>query len=252
MMLKNYTPFLCFLLMALPFYSFAQNLDAFKDRLKKRPPSNTKTEIRDKFYRAPATASLPSPLPGRRTCSTMEVEAELRAKYPEMMSLEEEERLLQEKIQAYRSRLSFRSELEEVVTIPVVVHIVHNAEAAGQGANISRAQVQSQIDVLNEDFRRIGAGFNDHPDGADVGVEFVLAVQDPLGRPLAEPGIHRVNGGRPFWEVDAIQSVLKPQTQWDPTRYLNIWTVQFGGEDDDKLGYAQFPSLSGLPEVAAE
>ena len=37
---------------------------------------------------------------------------------------------------------------------------------------------------------------------------------------------------------------IKPQTQWDPTRYFNIWLADLGG---GLLGYAQFPSSSGLP-----
>ena len=41
-----------------------------------------------------------------------------------------------------------------VITIPVVVHIVYRTAAE----NISDAQVQSQIQVLNEDFRRLNAG----------------------------------------------------------------------------------------------
>src|SRR5688572_14225741 len=39
------------------------------------------------------------------------------------------------------------------IIIPVVVHVLHNGEAVGAGNNISDAQVQSQIAVLNEDFR---------------------------------------------------------------------------------------------------
>ena len=39
--------------------------------------------------------------------------------------------------------------------IPVVVHVIHNGTAIGTGANISDAQVMSQIQVLNEDYRRI-------------------------------------------------------------------------------------------------
>ena len=40
-----------------------------------------------------------------------------------------------------------------VITIPVVVHVVYRTAAE----NISDAQVQSQIQVLNEDFRRLNA-----------------------------------------------------------------------------------------------
>jgi hypothetical protein len=43
------------------------------------------------------------------------------------------------------------------IIIPVVVHVLHNGEPVGVGNNISDAQIQSQIDVLNEDFRRLNA-----------------------------------------------------------------------------------------------
>ena len=41
-----------------------------------------------------------------------------------------------------------------VYQIPVVVHVIHNGEAVGTGTNLSQAAIQSQIDVLNEDFRK--------------------------------------------------------------------------------------------------
>ena len=44
-----------------------------------------------------------------------------------------------------------------IITIPVVVHVLHRGEPVGTGRNISDAQIQSQIDVLNEDFRRLNA-----------------------------------------------------------------------------------------------
>lgn len=135
--------------------------------------------------------------------------------------------------------------------IPVVVHVVHNGEPVGTGANILEAQVQSQIEVLNEDFRRISGtnGFN--PNGVDTQIEFYLATLDPEGNTLSEPGIHRYDGGLPIWPTGIFTSVdsqLKPATIWDPNRYFNIWTVNFGGfVGRNLLGYAQFPSNSGLP-----
>ena len=44
-----------------------------------------------------------------------------------------------------------------IITIPVVVHILHRGEAIGTVRNLSEAQIQSQIDVLNEDFRRLNS-----------------------------------------------------------------------------------------------
>lgn len=138
-----------------------------------------------------------------------------------------------------------------IYRIPVVVHVVHNGEAVGTGANISQAQVQSQIEVLNEDFRRISGtnGFNSK--GVDTQIEFYLAKTNPDGNILSEPGIHRYNGGLPVWPTGfftSVDSQLKPATIWDPNRYFNIWTVNFGGfVGRNLLGYAQFPSNSGLP-----
>ena len=71
-----------------------------------------------------------------------------------------------------------------VVTIPVVVHIVYNTPLQ----NISNATVQSQIDVLNKDFRRLNADTVNTPApfkplGGDPQIEFVLAKRDPLGNP---------------------------------------------------------------------
>lgn len=147
-----------------------------------------------------------------------------------------------------------RASLDGVMRIPVVVHVVHNGEPIGVGPNITAAQVNAQIEVLNEDFRRkIGTnGFNEDPNGADCEIEFYLAPNDPNGKPLPEPGINRVDGGRKTWPKgfflrNPIETFLKPTTIWNPKAYFNIWTVNFGGfVGRNLLGYAQFPSNSGL------
>ena len=138
----------------------------------------------------------------------------------------------------------------DVYRIPVVVHVVHNGEAVGTGANISEAQVISQIEVLNEDFRRKEGSNGYNSLGVDTQIEFFLATADPDGNILEEPGIHRFDGGLRVWPTglaSIIDTRLKPETIWDPTRYFNIWTVNFGGfVGRNLLGYAQFPSGSGL------
>ena len=45
--------------------------------------------------------------------------------------------------------------MSSVITIPVVVHVVYY----NSNENISTAQVQSQIDILNEDFKRFILSF---------------------------------------------------------------------------------------------
>ncbi|WP_318342849.1 zinc metalloprotease [Flagellimonas baculiformis] len=144
-------------------------------------------------------------------------------------------------------------EYRTIYRIPVVVHVVHNGESVGSGANISSAQVRSQMEVLNEDFRKMAGtnGFNQNSDGADTLIEFFLATEGPNGETLIEPGIDRIDGGREEWPKgflrNPIETTLKPFTIWDPEKYFNIWTVNFGGfVSRDLLGYAQFPDASGL------
>ena len=132
-----------------------------------------------------------------------------------------------------------------VITIPVVVHVIHSGQNVGVAPNITDAQAISQITVLNNDFRRLAGtpGFNTNTVGADTEIQFVLATIDPSGNPTS--GINRVNLCQPSWSTTQINNTVKPSTIWDPTKYLNMWSVNF--TDSQLLGYAQFPSSSGLP-----
>ncbi|MFN4147355.1 MAG: M43 family zinc metalloprotease [Runella sp.] len=185
-------------------------------------------------------------------CATMEMDSLMRLRNPEEGSLDDFERDLQRKMVEIKARMASGRGMTDVITIPVVVHIVHNGEAVGTGRNLSQAQVLAQIETLNEDFRRRRGtrGFNEDPRGADIEIEFCLAQLDPNGRRMAEPGIDRVNGNRANWTRNDIEGSLKPSTSWDPNKYFNIWVVDFAPQDDRLLGYAQFPSnsnLRGLP-----
>ena len=183
----------------------------------------------------------------QRNCGTMAFDSLRRDKYS-LPSLADFEEWLSEKMTQDTILKS-----DQVYRIPVIVHVVHNGENPGEGANISYEQVVSQIQVLNEDFRRMPGtrGDNDDPVGVDTGIEFYLAEYDPGGKVLEEPGIDRIYGGKTSWPSsplrNPIETELKPATIWDPERYFNIWTVNFGGfVGRNLLGYAQFPDMSGL------
>lgn len=133
-----------------------------------------------------------------------------------------------------------------IYTIPVIVHIIHNGEAVGSGRNISEAQVLSQIDVLNEDFRKMTGtpGYNNHADGADIEIEFCMALVDESGNTLPESGIERISRSSlglsgTSYSMNYTNSNIKPPTSWDPDQYFNIWVEDMSGTT---LGYAQFPS----------
>ncbi|MDB5226033.1 MAG: Zinc-dependent metalloproteinase lipoprotein family, partial [Bacteroidota bacterium] len=152
-------------------------------------------------------------------------------------------------------------------TIPVIVHIVYFTTAQ----NISQAQVNSQITVLNNDYAGIGLNATTTPAPfkaiiANTGITFCLAKLDPNGNVLARPGMDTIKGSsRGFtnpgvigWQKDYIDGTIKPATIWDPNYYLNIWVVPgiaSSTPGQTILGYAVFPQftgLDGLPETSTE
>lgn len=122
-----------------------------------------------------------------------------------------------------------------MVTIPVVVHVVYRTAEE----NISDAQIQSQMQVLNDDFRRLNSDANNTwSQAADAEIEFCLATVDPNGNPTN--GITRtsttVNG---FGTNDAVKFTSQGGIDaWPRDSYLNFWVCNIGG---GILGYAQFP-----------
>lgn len=187
-----------------------------------------------------------NPQNGSIRCITDEYENFLRSNNPNRLTTEAFEQWIAPKVAEIQERMAAGRSANVVITIPVVVHVIHSGQAVGSGRNISNARVLSQITVLNQDFRRMlnTPGYNTNPVGADVEIEFCMAQRDPNG--AATNGINRVNLGNITWDGNNVESFLKPETQWDPTQYFNIWVCQFGGDLDGVLGYAQFPSNSGL------
>lgn len=182
-------------------------------------------------------------------CATTEYEHYLQANNSKRATDEEFERWLQPLIAKYKHQQTLSSQSGGVIYIPVVVHVIHNGDAYGTNENITDAQVQSQITVMTQDFRRLlgTPGYNTNSVGADTTIEFVLAKVDPNGNPTN--GIDRVNLCQASWSTDAIDAIVKPSTIWDPNLYMNMWSVNFS--DASLLGYAQFPDASGLAGLNA-
>ncbi len=187
-----------------------------------------------------------NPKNGHIRCVSDEYESYLQQNNTERINKIAFEQWIAPKIEEIKKNSATNRNANTVVTIPVVVHVIHSGQSVGTGRNISDARVISQITVLNQDFRRMinTNGYNTNAVGADVEIEFCLAQRKPDG--TATTGINRVNLGTTTWNETNVESTLKPQTQWDPTQYFNIWVCQFGGDLDGVLGYAQFPSGSGL------
>ncbi|MDO9187089.1 MAG: M43 family zinc metalloprotease [Bacteroidia bacterium] len=120
-----------------------------------------------------------------------------------------------------------------VKIIPVVVHVIHN----GGTENISDAQIQGQITVLNEDFRKI-AGTSGDGNGVDTEIEFCLAKKTPDDR--CTNGIVRIQSSLAN-HLTYQRSQLKNLSYWDNTRYLNMYIVKTINGSSGTLGYSSYP-----------
>ena len=177
----------------------------------------------------------------------------MRAKYPEMQQPEDFERWLNH-LKANRTKRTPALSCTGTPEIAVVFHIIHNGEPVGAGVNLGADQVEAQLAQLNADFTGV------------VDIDFCLAGAHENGNTLPELGINRVDRNDKGWtaadfelcsldsegnvvyDFSFINEVVKPATQWDPDRYLNIWVIRLlclG--NPNPLGYAQFPGFSGLP-----
>ena len=134
-----------------------------------------------------------------------------------------------------------------IITIPVVIHVVWNTNAE----NISDAQIFSQMDVLNADFRRTNVDAINTPSvwqsvATDSEIDFCLATTDPNG--VATTGITRTQTSQTSFSING--SDMKSSSSggidpWDQDDYLNIWVCDLSG---GILGYATPPSNFNNPE----
>lgn len=127
----------------------------------------------------------------------------------------------------------------EVISIPVIVHVLYN----NNSQNISDAQVISQIVSLNNDFRRQNADTVNTPApfksvAADTRIQFCLAKVDPQGK-YTTGIIHKYTTETQFLADDAMKFSAKGgDDAWDASKYLNLWVCNLFGRT---LGYAVLP-----------
>ena len=167
-----------------------------------------------------------------RGCASHEVFEEQLKQNPELaQKMEQIERFTEEAIRNNTARL-----VNGKIEIPVVVNVLYKTTAE----NISLAQIQSQIDVLNKDFNATNTDFSQVPTvfsgvKANVGISFVLDA------------VYRKSTTKTSWGTkDAMKKTstggLAPTS---PTTKLNLWVCTIGG---GILGYAQFPGGSSATD----
>lgn len=141
--------------------------------------------------------------------------------------------------------LKRRNRITSVVTIPVVVHVLYKDSFQ----NITDSQIQSQLTVLNNDFRKLNSDFSTvvppifQPYGADLEIAFCLATKDPNGN--ATTGIVRKSVPSSF-VFDDYYYTPQGDLAWDTSKYLNIWIGAF--TDTSVLGWAYLPDAAGATD----
>lgn len=167
-----------------------------------------------------------TPIASARKCETDEVLKRQLLENPQMAHrLQEIEDFTNEYIaHGHHNRL-----VNGKIEIPVVVNVLYKTAAQ----NVSLAQIQSQIDVLNKDFNAQNTDYNSVPAlfsgvKANVGITFVLDQ------------VVRKSTTKTSWgTADAMKKTSKGGiAPTSPTTKLNLWVCTIG---NGILGYAQFP-----------
>jgi PKD repeat protein len=177
------------------------------------------------------------------TATAQEAEAEFKCKNNDPAMLEEMFRndpdglRLVEEAQARLDAHTqgFVRERGSTYTIPVVFHVIHQNGTE----NISDAQIQDAIRILNLDYNK------ENPDWmavrpvfldrvADVGIEFRLAKRDPQGN--CTNGITRTVS--PL--TNEGNTEMTQLIQWPRNQYMNIWV---GRSANGAAGYTNYPSV---------
>jgi len=163
----------------------------------------------------------------------------------------------------YAQRVACAPEVDldtaQVLTIPVVFHVIHLGEAIGEGTNISDEQILSCIDNLNHRFRGDTAALAELTDEydeyelsliKDSKIEFCLAARDPDNNPT--DGIMRYDASdlsytsnfsgqtsTAYYAEDGISNssifdiplngipddIIKQEYGWPVNKYFNFYVV---------------------------
>ncbi|MBL7741272.1 MAG: zinc metalloprotease [Chitinophagaceae bacterium] len=165
----------------------------------------------------------------QRQCNSYEVLQEQLKADPELQKR-------MDRIEEFTKRVmenpeGFRLLSNGIIEIPVVFNVLYRTSAQ----NVSLTQLQSQIDVLNEDFSATNADYNltstyNSVKSGAIGVRFVLDA------------VNRRQTTKTSWSTnDAMKKSAQGIAPTSPTTKLNIWVCNMGG---GILGYAQFPGGS--------
>ena len=115
-----------------------------------------------------------------------------------------------------------------IINIPVYIHIIY-PDGTNTNGSVKNAQITSQMNVLNADFR------NKNTSQLPDGTTFANDVTD-AGFSFSLAGTFRHDDPKTSWGTNnSVKADYPPIT---PETHMNIWVCNIGG---GILGYAQFP-----------
>ncbi|MDG2164510.1 MAG: M43 family zinc metalloprotease [Flavobacteriales bacterium] len=188
-----------------------------------------------------------SSISAQNWCGTVEHQQSLIENQPEKAALLQEKMDQFNRLQRENLKKGIKNNDDHIV--PVVFHVIHE----GGSENISYAQIEDQMRILNEDFARLNPDTTNTPaifaqNSGDTNIEFRLAKIDPDGN--CTQGVTRTYSNL----TNGARNNVKELIQWDPTRYMNVWVVKtienFSDDGNIVLGFAQFPTdINSDPET---
>ncbi|MBI2269320.1 MAG: T9SS type A sorting domain-containing protein [Bacteroidetes bacterium] len=169
-------------------------------------------------------------------CGTSELLEKQIKEHPELLKQMEEFQKYQADFAQKRAAAKTSSVAKYI--IPVVFHVIHNYGAE----NISDAQINDAIAVINRDFQKLNADTATvqaefKPLIANCQFEFRLAKKDPDGK--CTNGIERIQSLQTYAGGSAAKL-----NAWPKEKYLNIWTAAVLKDRPGAAAYAQFPTSS--------
>ena len=147
---------------------------------------------------------------------------------------------------------------KNTINIPIVIHIIHRNTHSniGTGTNISDAQIEDQLRILNEDYSKTNPEFPNPPRNTFVNyagnpnLKFCLATIDPDGNPTN--GITRTSTTQLNWDADddsnnpcheangMKKTACGGKDGWDPYKYLNIWVCDLTNSQSNGMTLGAF------------
>lgn len=166
----------------------------------------------------------------QRDCHTMDHLHDMQEKNP---TIYQNMQRIEDHTQSFERSPLLRS--EKTIIIPVVFHVLFNTTSE----KIAEEVLQSQIDVLNEDFQRLNADqTNQWSQAANVNIEFRLATVAP-DKSATNGMLHKFTNKSFFQANDDMMFESRGGSNaWPTDQYLNIWVCDLFG---NKIGYAQLP-----------